>query len=89
MWGTGPALVYDRLCDVAKTPVSMRLPDELVEQIDAMADHRDLTRTGMAERTIEVALKARQKTCSQTHRQGARCGECGLLTVPDSTPDNL
>lgn len=81
--------MYDRLCDVAKEPVSMRLQPELVAQIDAMADHRNLVRTTMVERTIEVALKARQRTCSQTHRQSVRCGECGLLASPDSTPDNL
>jgi predicted transcriptional regulator len=67
----------------------MRLQPELVAQIDAMADHRDLTRTGMAERTIEVAIAARQRACKVTHRQNARCGECGLLTTPAETPDNL
>lgn len=67
----------------------MRVAPELRLQLEAMADHRNLTLTGMAERTLEVALKARQKTCSQTHRTGARCGECGVLIEPDSTPDNL
>lgn len=67
----------------------MRLDSEIVAQIAAMADHRDLDRTKMIERTVEVALRARQRTCSQTHRQNARCGECGVLIQPDSTPENL
>lgn len=72
-----------------KEPVSLRLQPELVAQIDAMADHRDLVRTTMIERTIEVALKARQRACGQTHRTGVRCGECGLQVQPDVTTDNL
>lgn len=67
----------------------MRFEPELRAQLEAMADHRDLTLTGMTERTIEVALRARQRSCSQTHRVDVRCGECGLLVLPDETPDNL
>lgn len=69
--------------------MSMRFDDELVAQIDAMADHRELTRTGMAARTIEVAIKARQRACSKTHRVEQRCGECGLLVETPTTTDNL
>lgn len=72
-----------------KTPVSMRLDDEVVASLDAMADHRDLTRTGMTERTIEVALRARQRACKATHRVGARCGECGILLAVEPTTENL
>lgn len=67
----------------------MRLDDELVAQLDAMADKRELTRTGMTARTIEVALKARQRACSKTHRTGVRCGDCGLLIEQPTTTDNL
>lgn len=67
----------------------MRLDDELVAQIDAMADNRELTRTGMASRTIEVAIRARQRACSKTHQLDQRCGECGLLIVEPATTDNL
>lgn len=81
--------MYDRLCDVAKTPISMRVAPELRQQLEAMADHRELTLTGMAERTLEVALKARQRACKVTHRAGVRCGECGLLAQPETTTDNL
>lgn len=79
----------DRLCDVGTTPVSMRLDDELVAQLDAMADHRELDRTKMFARTLDVAVKARQRACSKTHRVDVRCGECGLLLVPDVTTNNL
>lgn len=82
-------VMCDRLCDVGTTPVSARLDDELVDAIDAMADQRDLNRTQMLARTVEVALKARQRTCSQTHRVDKRCGECGLLVQPPPSPDNL
>jgi len=74
---------------VAKTPVSMRLDDDVVASLDAMADHRELTRTGMTERTIEVALRARQRACKATHQQGRRCGECGILVSPEPTTEDL
>lgn len=67
----------------------MRLDDELVAQLDAMADQRELNRTRMAARTIEVALQARQRACRKTHRTGERCGDCGLLIEPPTTTDNL
>jgi predicted transcriptional regulator len=67
----------------------MRLDDELVAQLDAMADHRELDRTKMFARTLDVAVKARQRACSQTHRVDRRCGECGLLLTPPTTTDNL
>lgn len=79
----------DRLCDVATTPVSARLDDELVAQLDAMADHRELNRTQMLARTVDVAVKARQRACSKTHRVDRRCGECGILIVEPETTDNL
>ena len=54
-----------------------------------MADHRELDRTKMIARTLDVALKARQRTCSETHRHGKRCGVCGVLTEPPTGFDNL
>lgn len=79
----------DSMCDVATTPVSMRLDEELVAQLDAMADHRELDRTKMFARTLDVAVKARQRACSKTHRVGERCGECGILVETPTTTDNL
>jgi predicted transcriptional regulator len=67
----------------------MRLDSELVAQLDAMADQRELDRTGMFARTLDVAVKARQRACSQTHRIEHRCGECGLLVERPTTTDNL
>lgn len=67
----------------------MRLDDELVAELDAMADHRELTRTSMTARTIEVAIRARQRACKRTHRIDERCGECGILIVEPTTTDNL
>lgn len=57
----------------------MRLDVELLAQLDAMADHRELDFTAMCERTMIAALRARQRSCSQTHTHDQRCGECGLL----------
>lgn len=65
----------------------MRIDDEIVSSLEAMADHRDLDFTGMASNIFDAALRARQRVCSQTHRNGNRCGECGMLAVPaDSNP---
>lgn len=67
----------------------MRFDPELRAQLEAMADHRELTLTGMVERTCEVAIQARQRACSQTHRLDQRCGMCGLLLQTPVTTDDL
>jgi predicted transcriptional regulator len=77
------------MCDVPKIHRSMRLDSELVASLDAMADHRDLDFTAMSERTIAAALKARQRSCSKTHKQGERCGECGLLLVESASLETI
>jgi hypothetical protein len=70
-----------------KRHVSMRIDEEIVLSLNAMADHRDLDFTGISTAIFDAALRARQRVCSQTHRNGTRCGECGMLAVPaDSNP---
>jgi predicted transcriptional regulator len=57
----------------------MRLPSDLVDAIDAMADCRDVDRSTMVRSVLDAALQVRQRACAVTHKADERCGQCGLL----------
>ena len=59
--------------------LSVRIPDELVASIDAMADQRDVERSEMVRTIIVAALQVRQRACPITHTPHVRCGSCGLM----------
>lgn len=64
---------------MATTHLSVRVDDEIVDAIDAMADHRTIDRSTMVRNMITAALTVRQRACKRTHMIGKRCGDCGLL----------
>lgn len=68
----------------------MRLDSEVTAALDAMADHRQIDFTAMCGRTLEAALRARQRSCPETHQANRRCGVCGLLIpAPAATLDTI
>jgi metal-responsive CopG/Arc/MetJ family transcriptional regulator len=57
----------------------VRIDDELLSALDAIADHRDVERSDLVRRMLTGTLQARQRACPVTHETGKRCGMCGLL----------
>lgn len=77
------------MCHVAKQHLSMRIDGDVVAAVDAMADQRDVDRTTMVDKMLRAALSGKQRACRVSHREGVRCGECGLLIESGVTYENL
>lgn len=69
--------------------LSVRVGDDIIDALNAMADDRNLELSTMTRNLITAALQVRQRSCPRTHRNGQRCGGCGLLLEPGHALERL